>query len=206
MDPHPLTRQPRRAALALLVALGAAPTAGATDLLGLSIGAGVGQTTVNVDRVADSYPLGFSEHDHGWKGYVAMRAVKILGVEVEYVDFGHPHATIGNIRADGTVRGAAAFGMVFLPLPVVDLYAKAGFARLQSTATGVARPLPVDICFFARDAAGCPFRIDRTDTRVAYGVGVQLALTALVVRAEFERFASSVGDPNLASLSLGWRF
>jgi hypothetical protein len=196
-------------ALALCTAAAVAPAAAATDLLGLSIGAGLGQTNVKVDRVSDTCPLGFSEHDTGWKAYVTVRPLEVFGVEVEYLDFGHPTATIAGVATDGRARGAAAFAVGYLPLPLVDLYAKAGVARQQTTATGTTTgPIPIHSCsgLDGPPGLGCPFRIDRTDPRVAYGVGVQVTLSALALRAEFEQFATGVGDQNPVSLSRGWRF
>jgi hypothetical protein len=112
------------------------------------------------------------------------------------------------VNVDARARASAAFAVAYLPLPLVDLYAKAGVARLRTVAVGVPTVIPVDICAsaFAPVPDGCPFRIDRGDTRPAYGVGAQLTLAALALRAEFEQFGSGVGDQRLASLSLGWRF
>lgn len=201
--------RPNRRARAVFLLLAAAltPAAGATDLLGLSVGAGIGRTAVQVDRVSAGYPLGFDEHATGWKGYVAMRPIRFFGVEVDYVDLGHPHALIGFVNTDVRTRGAAAFAVGYLPLPLVDLYAKAGFARLELTAVGNPTTIPIDTCLpgFV-PGYGCPFRIDRTDTRAAYGIGAQLKLSALTLRAELEQFDSAVGHQDFASLSLGWRF
>jgi hypothetical protein len=207
MDRHAPTRHPVLATLALLAAATAAPAAGATDLLGFSIGAGLGQSSVKVDRVNDIDPLDFNEHGTGWKGYVAVRPIRFFGVEVEYVDFGHPSTRLNAVSTDSKVRGPAAFGVLYLPLPLVDLYAKAGVARLQTTATGTPiQAPPPDMCFVPPPGPGCPFRLDRNDTRGAIGLGVQFKLSSLTLRAEFEQFSTGVGDPNLASLSLGWRF
>ncbi len=42
------------------------------------------------------------------------------------------------------MSGAAAFGMLYLPVPVVSVYAKAGLARLQAT-SNVSLFLPGDV-------------------------------------------------------------
>ncbi|TLZ54440.1 MAG: hypothetical protein E6K22_05280 [Gammaproteobacteria bacterium] len=53
------------------------------------------------------------------------------------MDFGHPGKSFSpgstTTSADVKMSGAAAFGMLYLPVPVVSVYAKAGLARLQAT-------------------------------------------------------------------------
>lgn len=193
---HPVARGLALLALAGCGALGA--VSAAADPLGFYLGAGLGRANVKVDE------LGFSEHATGWKALVGLRPIPLLGAEMEYVDFGNPsisRAGLGSVGAKS--RGAALFGLVYapLPLPLLDLYAKAGLARLQSTADGqVAAP-----CGLGIPNCGL-FRLDRTDTRFAYGAGAQVKIATLAVRLEYEQFSSRSGDPNFASVSLTWGF
>ena len=167
----------------------AAPAAQA-DPLGLYIGAGVGEADVQLNQV------GFSENHTGYKILVGLRPIPVVGGELEYVDFGHPSTTLApGTSADAQVRGSALFGVLYLPLPVptLDLYAKVGFARLQTTAS-------------AHDGNAELFRFDETNTRVAFGAGAQVKISAFALRGEYERFSSENGDPSFWSLSLTWSF
>jgi opacity protein-like surface antigen len=164
------------------------------DPLGLYIGAGIGQAQVKLDD------FGFDAHHAGWKALVGLRPIPVFGAELEYVDFGHP--STGGI--DANVRAAALYGLLYAPLPVptFDLYAKAGFSRLQTTANS-------SPCTPPPGGPGLPcglFRFDRTDTRVAFGAGAQLKVSTLAIRAEYERFSSSLGDPTFWSAALTWSF
>jgi hypothetical protein len=176
----------RFASLCLLALAAAAAHA---DPLGLYIGAGVGEADVKVDQ------LGFNENHSGYKLLVGLRPIPVVGAELEYIDFGHPDTALaGGGSADAQVRGSALFGLLYLPLPLplLDLYAKVGFSRLQTTASA-------NIDFGQ-------FHFDRTDTRVAFGAGAQVKLSAFALRGEYERFSSENGDPSFWSLALTWSF
>lgn len=199
---------------ALLGALLAPPQATAADPLGFYVGAGVGQTHVVVDSVGNGHNAGyrFDRSDSGWKAIVGLRPLKLIGAELEYLDFGHPGATLADGAAiDATIRGSALFGLLYLPLPLpaLGLYAKVGVAHLLTTvaARPVSGQLPVDVCFFDPTQPGCPaFGYRRSGSGAAWGAGAELKLRALSVRAEYERFDSGQGTPTLASLLLSWRF
>jgi hypothetical protein len=154
---------------------------------GIYVGASVGQanTQADVGSVAK-----FDENDTGYKAFVGIRPLDLFAVEVAYIDFGSPSANVGPVRANADVKGAAAFGLLYLPLPlpVVDLYAKAGFARLDTKI----------------DSGS--FRLDRSNTDFAWGVGGQLNFGSLSVRAEYEKFQTDTGDPDLISIGVAWTF
>jgi hypothetical protein len=44
------------------------------------------------------------------------------------MNFGNPRGSLGSLAADAKIDGTAAFGVLYLPIPVpfLDLYAKAG--------------------------------------------------------------------------------
>ena len=172
---------------------------GAVDLLGLYAGGSVGQSSVNAD--AGGFNSNPFDHNHvGFKLTAGVRPISLLGAEVSYIDFGHPSGNFGNTPGDVSLRGAAAFGMIYLPVPIIDVYGKLGLARLQSTASGA-------------DNGGCGpacqpglFRLDRTDTRLAAGVGAQYKFGKLALRAEYERYDAAGGNPTLLSVGLNWTF
>ncbi len=170
--------------------------------LGLYIGGGVGESHVRNDSLSS-----FVENHTGWKALVGMRPIAILGVEVEYADFGHPGATGVTVapglayNVDASQKATSLFGLAYvpLPIPVLDLYGKAGFSRLKSDVTAS--------CVTPATCGANPvFHEQSTDTRFAYGVGAQAKFFALAVRAEYERIQSSGSSPDLYSLVATWTF
>ncbi len=204
-------------ALSAIVAAGAclaSSGASADNLLGFYAGVGGGESTVRSD---DGYPDGYgyynSDHHAAWKAIVGIRPISILGAEFEYIDFGHPgsdnnyYNDYNYYGPDSHPRALALFGVGHLPLPIpfVDIYAKAGEARLHTNVNGYDGPNCVTY-------QACPDYLietsqSRWDTRFAYGAGVQSKFWAgLAIRAEYERISSPYGDPDLFSVSATWTF
>jgi opacity protein-like surface antigen len=199
--------------LALMVAslvLSAIPIreANATDPLGMYVGGAVGQSQVSAYADSASFlPIGsggageFKENHAAFKAIVGIRPISLFGVELEYADLGHPSGNLFGYPADASIKGTAAFGMLFLPVPVVDIYVKAGAARLQSTLSGIVPYLPL--------CGGCApprFEQDRTNTAFAAGAGAQYKFGSLAVRAEYERFSAAGEHPSVVWLGLTWTF
>jgi opacity protein-like surface antigen len=195
-----------------------APSAAEADLLGLYVGAGVGQATVRDSATAFGPPVtpfveavNFSEHHVGWKALIGMRPISFLGAELEYADFGHPSRSSSNgpiYQADANARATSAFALGYLPLPIplLDVYGKAGLAQLRTTVHASANP---PCLFFSPPclvAVKPDFRQDQNNTRFAIGAGAQLKFYSLAVRAEYERIRAPAGDPDLLSVALIWRF
>jgi opacity protein-like surface antigen len=84
--------------------------------------------------------------------------------------FSPPGSTTAS--ADVKMSGAAAFGMLYLPVPVNNPNC-GWFTRRNSV----------------------------TNTSVAAGAGAQFKLGAWALRAEYERFNVASGNPGLASLA-----
>jgi opacity protein-like surface antigen len=172
----------------------------AADLLGLYVGGAVGQSQVeaNVPSVGD-----FKENHSAFKVIAGIRPISLIGAELSYIDFGHPNGNINSSPSDVSEKGADAFGVLYLPVPVVDVFVKAGLARLQSTANGVragvgACPINFPNCALVR--------LDRTNTSFAAGAGAQFKLGPWAVRAEYERFNAAGANPSLVSLGVTWTF
>ncbi len=190
----------RLRSLLTLLAMAAFATAAAhahADPLGLYVGAGVGESQVKLDSV------GFNESHAGWKALVGLRPLPVFAAELEYIDFGHPTQSFG--PANAHVRGAALSALLYAPLPtsIVDLYAKGGFSRLQTTGSGTL--VGVGTCTVGSPNCGL-FSFDRTDTRFAFGAGAQVKLSSLAIRGEYQRFSSEVGNPTFWSVALTWSF
>jgi opacity protein-like surface antigen len=173
----------------------------AGDILGLYIGGAVGQSQVeaNVPSVGE-----FKENHSAFKVIAGIRPISLIGAELSYIDFGHPNGSINVSPANVSEKGADAFAVLYLPVPVVDVFVKAGLARIQSTSNSV---LPGGF-FCVRTVPNCAplVRLDRTNTSFAGGAGAQFKLGTWAVRAEYERFNAAGGNPSLVSLGVTWTF
>jgi hypothetical protein len=84
---------------------------------------------------------------------------------------------------------------------LVGLYAGAAFgeSRVEADSHGV-------------DGAQVPccqsslFRLDRTDTHFAVGIGAQYKISTVAIRTEYERFESAGEHPSVWTLGLTWTF
>ena len=201
----------------------------AEELLGLYVGGAVGQAHVQANNLPDpAAGLGgpptigdFRENHSAYKFMVGLRPISLVGAEVAYVDFGHPSGIVGTIplgdlplvgavpmSGDVKMKGSAAFGVLYLPVPVIDIYFKAGLARLQTTENVTFRlPAPYAACVM-EGGPSCQFskRYDATNTGLAAGAGAQFKFGSLSVRGEYERFSAAGGNPSLFSLGLTWAF
>lgn len=182
----------------------------ADNLLGVYIGAGVGESHVRSDTSAFSNLDGFVENRTAWKALVGVRPISLLGAELEYTNFGHPaENNVGPVppgfiyNVDVSQKATSLFGLLYapLPLPVVDVYGKAGFSRLETDINASWRCTAPITC-----VTNPSYQQDSTDTRFAYGIGAQAKFLALGVRAEYERISAPGGSPDLFSLIATWTF
>ena len=194
----------------LTVGACAASTAALADnLAGFYVGAGVGYSTVRSDDSAYGLPGYFNDHQTAWKAIVGVRPIPFLGAEYEYIDFGHPnhdygYGGINYYGLDSHPHASALFGVGYLPLPIpfIDVFGKAGVARLQTDVTTfVGQTCPV-----YQNCPGNYFRHEQTYDRFAYGVGVQSKYWGVTFRAEYERINSQFGDPDALTVSATWTF
>jgi opacity protein-like surface antigen len=184
----------------------------ADDPLGLYVGGAVGQARVeaspgslmntNVNGTTLVGAGDFAENHSAFKLMAGIRPIPIVGAELEYIDFGQPSGNLGAVPANVNLKGAAAFAVAYLPVPVVDIIVKAGFARLQNTLSGSGGFEGVG----SGAATSSLFRLDRTNTNFAVGGGVQYTIGSLGVRAEYERFEAAGGSPSLLSAGVTWTF
>lgn len=195
----PFPRRPARPAAVLLatLALGAAGTspARADDSL-LYVGGAVGQSNVKVGQID------FNETQIGWKALIGTRPISLLGAELAYIDFGSPTRSINGINNEASAKGASATGLIYLPLPLplVDVYGKAGLARLQASANAYAANC-------GTQGVGCSlFAFNRKNTQPTYGVGAQAHWGAFAARVEFEHFQTAGGSPSLLSVGITYGF
>ncbi len=184
-------------------------SARAENPVGFYIGAGLGQSTIRSDDPAYGYPGYYNDHHFAWKGIVGIRPIAPLGLEYEYIDFGQPnddhgYYDVNYYGSNSHPHASALFAVGYLPVPIpfVDFYGKAGVAYLTTTRNE----------FVCDPHLACPQYVlvashEQSDTRFAYGVGVQSKLLlGFAVRAEYERISSSYGDPDALTVSAVWTF
>jgi hypothetical protein len=189
----------------------AASVALADNPAGFYLGAGVGYSDLRNDGFGYDNYYGYHDDSTAWKLIAGIRPIAPLGAELEYIDFGHaddnPNYFYGGDYYNGDrtyAKATALFGVGYLPMPVpfLDVYGKAGVARLQQTTTTY-----YDGCFNGQNCAPSGvYRDNDWSTNFAYGVGVQGRWSSLGVRAEYERISASGGNPDALTVSATWTF
>ena len=132
-----------------------------------------------------------------------MRALKPVGAEVEYVDFGHPRTATRFGAVDAKASGWAVFAVAYLPIPVpfLNVFGKAGIHNILARATVTLASGASDCAPNARCGD-----IGPTETGFAWGGGAQLKRESFGARVEFEQFRTSGGRMNLVSAGFFWSF
>lgn len=208
----------------ILCSLGATMVAQAGDLLGLYVGAAYGQAHIrakldglNSSGIGPGGPLGplggFDSTDSAYQAMVGIRAISFLGAEVTYIHFGNR-----SIRGPGVLlpggsgsfvsaeqvsqKGEAAFAMLYLPVPIIDAYVKAGVSRI-TTNMSATYVLSGVICQITQPNCnvGSAGR-SSTDVAFAYGAGLQWKLGRWAVRGEYERFDAAGANPSLFAIGM----
>lgn len=185
---------------------GAASGAHADDLLGFSFGGTYGKATVDASTGLVS---GFGVHSSAYTIIAGWRPIPELSAELQYLDFGHSRGTSvyrnSNVPLTNSAsrKGEGAFGILYLPTPLVDFYLKAGLAKLHTRATTIVGTCPRGgVC----PPLANPLPIDSTGVGAAGGGGLMYRFRSIELRAEYERFAALGGNPYLVSGGLTWTF
>jgi hypothetical protein len=174
----------------VILACASLPALGADN--GFYIGAAVGQAGVKADELDPSLPGEvFNGDDTGFKAIVGFRPLEWLAIEANYVDLGTASDNIAGLPLNVDVTGIDAFGVVFLPLPVVDIFLKAGVISWDSEAS----------------VSGFGQVSDDDGTDLAYGVGAGFGFGSFGIRLEYERFEIEDADTvDMISLGLTYTF
>jgi opacity protein-like surface antigen len=205
-----LTRNRRRfpgfAGLVLFCALVPAHQAVAGNLLGLYLGGAVGQSQLDVGIptvVAPFSTYNFKENHSGYEFMVGVRPISLLGAELEYLDFGHPSSSAGTMTNDVSIKGSGAFALLYLPIPIVDVFVKAGLAKLETSSTSYD---PQVNCGVAPNP-NCPYASwHDTTTDFAAGAGIQFKFLSWAVRGEYQQFRVPGGSPKFLSIGVTYTF
>jgi hypothetical protein len=190
-------------------ALGVSTSVLADNPLGAYIGAGAGVSNVGNDNYSYNYGYnGNFGNNLVWKVMAGIRPTSIVGAELEYIDFGSNNGHegyYGNYYYFGPnshPKATVLYGVGYLPLPFLDVYGKLGAARLQTDITGFYYP-PGQNC---GACTPIPYRIDQSDNKFAYGVGVQTHFQDFAFRAEYEGINSQYGNPAAFTVGFTWTF
>lgn len=186
--------------------MSAARGARADDLLGFYFGGTYGKATVDASTGLVS---GFGIHSSAYTVIAGWRPTPELSAELQYLNFGHSAGTSSYRNSDvpltnsASRKGEGAFGILYLPTPVVDFYMKAGLAKLHTTATTLVGTCPKGgVC----PPLSNPLPVDSTGVGAAGGGGLMYRFRDIEVRAEYLRFAALGGNPYLVTGGLTWTF
>jgi opacity protein-like surface antigen len=195
---------------ALILGSLSAVTAAQADPLDVYLGAGFGQAHIRAQLDGlngASGPLGslgsFDSTKSAYQAMLGIRLISFLGAEVDYMDLGQqsvrgpgqpvPGEAGSYVSAEQvSQKGEAAFGMLYLPVPVIDVYVKAGLSRI-TTDMSAAITSPSGTSYASHSSS---------DVGFAYGAGVQWKLGQWAVRGEYERFDAAGANPSLLTIGM----
>lgn len=172
----------RKAILATALLLASTATMAADN--GIYLGASLGRANTDLDEARTGLDL--DGDDTGFKLIAGIRPLDWFGIEASYVNFGEVEQGPLSVESDGIT----GFGVFFVPVGPVDLFAKGGV-------------ISYDTDVKLRNIGN--LRDDGTD--FAYGVGAQFRFLSLSVRAEYEAFdIDNVDDANMLSIGVTYTF
>jgi hypothetical protein len=113
-----------------------------------------------------------------WKAYAGVRPLDWLAAEADYIDLGSNSGT-NSTGSSGNTKGSAfaayAVGFLPIPLPIVDIFGKAGLSRWK-----------YDGSITPPGGIGSAFSTKGTD--FAWGIGAQAHISMFGARLEYENF------------------
>lgn len=161
--------------LLLLIALALGAGAARADNGYVYFGAGISR-----DKVSDIVHGGttFADIDStSWKLYGGFRPLSLLAIETDYIDLGGRSSSggiINNNHSDANAFAGYAVGFLPIPLPLLDVFGKAGLARWTLDGSSISSIVPGN---FSTDG-----------TSFAWGVGTQAHVGSFGARLEYEGF------------------
>jgi opacity protein-like surface antigen len=221
----PISRRCTLALIALASCPLAAPGAAhASDPLGFYIGGAYGQAHIRAQLEGltlsgETVTGGFDANRSAYQAMLGLKPLPFLGAELTYVDFGQ--STVGNPSFSTTTvlplppgppvptavqvsqKGEAAYALLYLPVPIIDVYVKGGMSRITTDMRATYALPGVGSC--PTNSPNCGIEVvgrSRTDTSFAYGAGVQWKLGDWAVRGEYERFSAAGANPSLLSIGM----
>jgi OOP family OmpA-OmpF porin len=161
---------------------------------GFYLGASSADVSADFEPGFGGFAHGPEDDASGFKVIAGLRPLDSLAIEANYVDLGETQAPLSvvcittpcpsEVSFDAKALSVSAVGL--LSLPFVDLFARAGVARWESS----------------RQIFSTAQKEEGTDP--TYGVGAQVRLGSFALRLEFERF--ELADDSADSVSLGFTY
>ena len=156
---------------------------------------GLASSDVSSDYDLGPFAAGGAEDDQGLKAIVGFRPLDWLAVEANYVDMGETRIALNIVctaapcPTEATIESEAlsvsAVGL--LALPLVDLYARVGYANWESELS--------------------PFVTEKLDgSDPTYGAGAQFRVGSFALRLEYERFDFDDDSSDLVSVGFTYTF
>jgi hypothetical protein len=175
----------------------------------LALGAGVAQADNGMlyigagltnDNLRDIAATNSNLNSTNWKVWAGFRPVSVFAVEADYMDLGSQNVSSNFVSGGSTTHidykafAGYAVGYLPIPMPYVDVFAKAGLARWTSSGGSSVFIAPGSTMFFALSDNG---------TQFAWGAGGQLHIGNFGARLEYESFSiRNTSGANLVSLSV----
>lgn len=149
-----------------------------------------GASAMTTDAEFSSSGSTFDSSEFSWKLYGGFTFLKFLGVEASYRDLGSHSDTAGGTKLDADLEAYGLDVRGILPLGKVRLFAKVGYADIQSKGSTT--------------SGGFAQSFDDSDWKTVYGAGAEFFFSDhFGVRAEWEKFDA---DADLSSISAGVQF
>jgi len=136
-----------------------------------------------------------ADDDRGFKGIVGFRPLDSFAIEANYVDLGETVVPVSlacittpcptEASIDSQAVSVSAVGL--LALPLVDLFARVGYARWES-----------ELSPFATQ--------ERSGSDPTYGAGAQVRVGSFALRFEYERFDFDDDSAELVSVGFTYTF
>lgn len=136
---------------------------------------------------------GAPDEESAFKLIGGVRPLDPFAVEVNYTDLGNTTVSVPAISGPGRAgletKALSVSAVGYFSLPLIDIFGRVGVARWESD--------PRDL--FA--SLGSENGTDPT-----YGVGAQVRLGSIAIRAEYEDYDISGGSAELASIGVTYTF
>jgi Outer membrane protein beta-barrel domain len=183
----------RKLLLVICLALGAGVAQADNGML--YVGAGVVR-----DNLRDITATNSNLNSTNWKIWAGLRPISFLAVEADYMQLGSQNVSSMFVSGTSTTHidykafAGYAVGYLPIPMPYVDVFAKAGLARWTSSGGSSVFIAPGSTTFFSLSDNG---------TQFAWGAGGQLHIGNFGGRLEYENFSvRNTSGVNLVSLSV----
>ena len=182
----------RKLVCSATVALAASLTALAVHANGIYVGGGVGSAKIE-DSPGNSAGTQFDETDAAWKAFGGYRfdvlPIVSLSAEVGYRDLGKPSASSGGVPVEYKLTGFDYAVLAGVGLGPVEVYARLGGMQYDLKKTRGATETKFD------------------GSATVYGIGAQMMLFGIGVRAEYEKIdIKQLDNVDTISVSAFYKF